>query len=62
MGKPWYRSKTVWVNGIAVLAAVADAALGMDLIPGPTAAAWVAAALAGANLFLRKVTTEPITL
>jgi len=58
--KPWYMSKTLWVNTIAGVAAVAGA-FGLDLGLDPeTQAGIVGAVMAVANIILRLVTKAPV--
>jgi hypothetical protein len=59
--KPWYRSRTLWLNLLALAALVADAtaqALGVlaPLFP-PGVWPWVAAGITLVNLYLRVLTT-----
>lgn len=59
--KPWYRSKTLWVNVLVLLAAVLHAAGGVEWVSkSPHAAEGVAAMLALVNLALRMVTGKAI--
>ena len=54
-GKPWYTSKTLWVNGITAVA------IGLQMRYGYVASPDVQLlALAGVNMLLRKLTGEPI--
>lgn len=54
-GKPWWTSKTLWVNSITALA------VGLQMRYGYIASPEVQLlALAGVNMLLRKVTGEPI--
>jgi len=55
-GKKWYRSKTVWVNIIAMAGIVSSYIFGFE-ISGEEAAG----ILAVVNLVLRAVTKEPLT-
>ena len=55
MAKPWYHSKTVWVNFIAAGALIAQANYGFLITPEIQALA-----LTGVNLLLRAVTKEEI--
>jgi len=58
-GKPWYSSKTVWFNVLALVVAVA-ATFGYS---GELPAHWaqlVPAIVAGVNLLLRWITKQPI--
>jgi len=58
--KPWYASKTLWVNAVAGLAAVTGA-LGLDLGLDPdTQVALVGGILAVVNIVLRLVTKAPV--
>lgn len=54
-GKRWYKSKTLWVNIIALLSLVAGDKLGMPLSEEDQLAL-----LAVVNIVLRFVTKEPI--
>lgn len=53
--KPWYQSKTIWLNIAATAATLGDALTGAGIL-GPQAAA----AVAIGNVLLRAVTTTPI--
>jgi len=58
--KPWYASKTLWVNAIAGIAAMAGA-FGLDLGLTPeTQTSLVAGILAVVNIILRLVTKQPV--
>jgi hypothetical protein len=58
--KPWYASKTIWANLIALVAALATAA-GLDLgLDAETQATIVAGVMAVVNVALRVVTARPI--
>ena len=55
-GKAWWQSKTIWVNALALAGAIVVAF-------GLPEQQWVVIApaiLAGANLFLRIITGQPI--
>uniref|UniRef100_A0A6M3XEU6 Holin n=1 Tax=viral metagenome TaxID=1070528 RepID=A0A6M3XEU6_9ZZZZ len=59
--KPWYTSKTLWFNVLAFIAAVV-ASFGYS---GQLPAEWeqyVGVAVALANILLRLVTKQPVTL
>jgi hypothetical protein len=56
MIKPWYHSKTVWVNLVAGAALIVQAQYGFLATPELQALA-----LTGINLLLRAVTKEEIT-
>lgn len=65
MAKPWYQSKTLWVNWlVAVLSAgvILLDAVAADQLPLPVTpdAAMVALALGVVNLVLRYLTDQPI--
>jgi len=58
--KPFWASKTLWVNFIAVVAAVAGA-FGLDLGLEPdTQVAYVGAIMGVVNIILRVVTKAPL--
>lgn len=58
--KPWWASKTIWVNIIAAVAAISTA-FGLDLGLGPEQqTAIVGGIMAVANVILRLVTDSPI--
>lgn len=61
--KPWYTSKTIWVNAIAAVLAVAE--VNFHLLAGkvsPEIYVMAVSLLAGVNLILRAVTTTGISL
>jgi hypothetical protein len=59
--KPWYKSKTIWLNGltavIATLVTLGDQSIISD---SPTASGVVLGALSVLNVALRIVTVAPI--
>ena len=58
--KPWYSSKTLWVNALALVAAVTGTA-GIDIGLTPEAqASIVTGIMAVANIVLRLVTTKGV--
>lgn len=58
--KPWFASKTIWVNAVAFIAAI-TAGLGLDLGLTPeTQASIVGGILAVINIYLRTVTDTPL--
>lgn len=60
--KPWYKSKTLWVNGLTLIAAIAGA-FGIDLgLDDETKTTIVAGALAVANVVLRLVTNSKVSV
>lgn len=62
--KPWFKSKTLWLNAAAALIAGIDAAqafmTGNSSMLNPRTAPWLLAGLAIANFALRLVTSQPI--
>lgn len=60
--KSKFKSKTVWVNSLTVLASVLVALQNHDLIASNAqATAWIIAAIGATNVVLRFLTTEPIS-
>lgn len=60
--KPWWASKTIWVNIIAGVAAISTA-FGLDLgLDAEAQAALVGGVMALVNVILRIVTKRPVTL
>lgn len=57
--KPWWASKTIWVNLVALVGAV-GAGFGLEL-PGDLQASIVVAIMAIANIVLRFVTRQPVS-
>ncbi|MHC1566939.1 MAG: hypothetical protein ACXQTD_04280 [Candidatus Syntropharchaeia archaeon] len=55
-GKKWYKSKTVWVNALAILVLIIQTQIGFVISPEEQTAI-----LAVINLILRWITGEPIT-
>lgn len=60
--KPWYASKTVWLNAIGLLVLVLGIVIdnATPLALPPQALAWLGVLLAVANGVLRFVTSQPI--
>lgn len=62
--KPWYKSRTLWLNAAAAILAGIDAAqafmTGNETMLNPRTAPWLLAGLAIANFALRLATTRPI--
>lgn len=58
MKKPWYKSKTIWFNALAAVAALGSIPLGG--VVGPVVAAKILAAAGVANIVLRVVSKQPI--
>jgi len=57
--KTWYRSKTIWANGLTVAAGAAVAVSNVDWINNKVAALALSAA-GSFNILLRFVTTSPV--
>lgn len=59
--KPWYTSRTLWLNLIALLLAAAETQVGVlkDVLPGGLFA-WLAFGLPVANAALRFITTTAL--
>lgn len=59
--KPWYFSKTMWVNIVSFAAAILVMAQAQPwIVANPSAAAGVASALALVNIALRLISGAPI--
>lgn len=58
--KPWWASKTLWVNLIALVASIGGA-YGLNITPEAQASI-VTAILAGANIALRFITKDGISI
>lgn len=59
--KKWFQSKTVWVNGLMLLAGSIAYLVGQDLIQNQEGLlAMLIAVQGGVNVILRFVTVEPI--
>ena len=56
--KSLFSSKTFWFNIAAALLQVFDQARGWDVIPQP----WGAVIQSAANIYLRTITTQPVTV
>ena len=59
-GKPWYQSKTVWVNLAAIMSGITPLVLHFEGLVSPLTYAAVLTILGCINVVLRVVTTEPI--
>jgi hypothetical protein len=55
--KPWYASKTIWLNMILVIASALSAS---NIELPPEALKWIAVSGAIANGLLRTITSQPI--
>lgn len=60
--KPWYKSKTMWVNILTVLAGAGSVAQIWTPYLGPVGSGAVLSAVGVANLILRSVTQNGISL
>ena len=59
--KPWWQSKTIWVNAITATTATLTVLGGQQIvIDHPALAAAIVAALGGLNIVLRIITVLPI--
>ena len=58
--KPWWQSKTIWFNGLALIGAVAGAFGFAEFHPDPQVLALAPALVALINVGLRLVTRQPI--
>jgi len=58
--KPWYKSKTVRFNAAALVGAITQVLPGLQGSIPPSWYPWLFAIFTIANLYLRKVTTQPI--
>ena len=61
VGKPWWRSKTLWFNLVALMVAVATAFGYGEFEPSPEVQQWALVIVTVVNLVLRLVTRQPIT-
>ena len=59
--KPWYKSRTVWTNGLTLAIGVVAILTGSELLPPRAVATLTAIVLPILNLFLRWLTDQPIT-
>jgi hypothetical protein len=60
--KPWYTSKTLWVNIIVALVAILELFNVLPVSLPEGAGAWVLFAQSALNIILRVVTDQPLTL
>jgi len=58
LNKKWYKSKTLWVNSIAICVIAVQYMAGVELIP----AELQTAILAGLNVILRSITKENLII
>jgi hypothetical protein len=63
--KPWYMSRTIWLNVLTLIVVVLTAMLAQDGLVSPEIAKWLLVAIASINgivsLFLRADTTAALT-
>lgn len=57
--KPWWTSKTIWANLLALIAIILNGLFGVEL-DAETQAALATSILAVLNIALRVITTQPI--
>jgi hypothetical protein len=60
--KKWYKSKTVWGNGLAVLAVILEGAGVTNMLTPEVQAEALVAVMGIVNLVLRFVTNEPVSI
>ena len=56
--KPWYQSKTIWVNVLMFILTLAQSDLFLSFNLDPKI---IAAVIGGVNFVLRLITTTPVT-
>ena len=54
--KAWWKSKTIWVNTLGAAVEIGQLLMQAQILPPGT----ITLVLAGANVVLRKLTTQPI--
>lgn len=59
--KPWYQSKTIWANLLAVVGLILAEAQGWTFLPDGSAA-YLVAALGIVNIVLRSITSQGVRL
>lgn len=60
--KPWYLSKTVWVNVLTLIVAILGLLAGNDLIAQhPQVVAAIASSVAAINVLLRFLTSDALS-
>jgi hypothetical protein len=59
--KKWYKSKTIWANGLAVLAVILEGAGITNILTQAVQVETVAVIMGGVNLVLRFVTEDSIS-
>ena len=55
MSKPWYKSRTLWLNAATAVLSVADQVAGTGV-----GGMWLVPTLGIANMVLRSITTQPL--
>lgn len=58
--KPWYLSKTVWINVLLLVVSICDALLGSPLVSGTPVADHITSVVSAVNLVLRFLTVAPL--
>ena len=59
MGKPWYASKTMWVNMVTLTILIITTLAGIQLLPNEQLII-IPGVVAFVNLLLRAITKEPL--
>lgn len=62
--KVWYESKTLWINGLTVLAMILSFVIDAQMtggLPLDLDPRWISLALGVVNILLRSVTNQPVT-
>ena len=59
-GKPWYQSKTIWVNLVILLVGILGVVADSELVPPKVVVYITGIALPIANMVLRMITTKAI--
>ena len=61
--KPWYKSKTIWVNLFTIVTTVGTVIVDENLLSdNPKVMAYITIAVAAANIGLRAVTSQAMSL
>lgn len=59
--KPWWKSKTLWLNALLAAGTVAEANLGiLQSVFGPKVYLGIITLAAGLNAILRTITNQPV--
>ena len=62
VGKIWWKSKTLWANGITMLIAMLGIVIDQPWMPAKVVAVCVSVGLPLLNIALRLITGEPISM